>query len=156
VTRAQPKAVVSDSDIRPLHPEPVGEASSPSMEAQRAAVDGINEPKVEAVPDELTSKQPSSRRRGNRRSRKDVDGKPVTAAVLPEATVSEPAVAVAVAEVPAPSAEEKTPANPRRRTPRRPRKEADAAVPLVVEIAAPVEAPKKRVPRSRKPKVLSE
>ena len=157
VTRAQPKAVVSDSDIRPLLPEPASEASAPSMEAQRAAVDGINEPKIEAVPEELTSKLPSSRRRGNRRSRKDVDGKPVAAAVLPEVTVSEPAVAVAVAEVPALSAEEKTSANPRRRTPRRPRKEADAAaVPVVVEIAAPVEAPKKRAPRSRKPKVLSE
>jgi hypothetical protein len=126
------------------------------MESQCAAVDGINELKIESVPEELTSKQPSSRRRGNRRSRKDVDGKPVAAVALPEATVSEPAVVVAVAEVPAQSAEEKPPANPRRRTPRRPRKEADAAVPVIVEIAAPVEAPKKRAPRSRKPKVLSE
>ena len=157
VTRVQPKAALSDTDLQSLLPEQTSEASASQVEPLLAAVDGINEAKIEAVPEELPSKLPSSRRRGGRRSRKESEAKPVLAAVQPEVTVSEPVI-VAVSDVPSQSAEEKSAANPRRRAPRRPRKEAEvAASPFVVEIVAPpVEAPKKRAPRSRKPKLTSE
>lgn len=145
VTRAQPRASANDGEARPV-------ASELAIEA--AAVDGEKEPKIEMLAEEAPTGTPSSRRRGGRRSRKETESKPAATAVAPEAMASEPVAAVA--EPPAPPAEEVVPANPRRRGARRPRQETEAAPAVAAETAPPVEAPKKRAPRSRKPTVVSE
>jgi len=146
VTRAQPKAIASDSEIRHMAVE---------FATETAAVDVEKEPKIEMLAEETPTGTPSSRRRGGRRSRKESEGKQIAAAVVPEVMASEPPAAV-VAEAPVPPMEDAVPANQRRRGARRPRKEMEAVPAAVAEAAAPVEAPKKRAPRSRKPKVVSE
>ena len=145
VTRAQPKAIASDGEIRAVASELATEA---------AAVDVEKEPKIEMLAEEAPTGTPSSRRRGGRRSRKESEGKQAATAVAPEVMVSEPAAAVA--EAPVPSVDDAVPANPRRRGARRPRQETEAVPAVAAETATPVEAPKKRAPRSRKPKVVSE
>ncbi|HSG21596.1 MAG TPA: NYN domain-containing protein, partial [Azonexus sp.] len=148
VTRAQPKATTGDGDNRQVVSEPVTTIT---------AVDAEKEAKTETPPDDTASSTPSARRRGGRRSRKENDAKPVALAVVSEVKASEPVVVLA--EAAAQPGEEAVVANPRRRAGRRPRKEVEAVpvpVAVMVETATPVEAPKKRAPRSRKPKVVSE
>ena len=102
----------------------------------------------------------NSRRRGGRRPPQDSESKvPVAAEVLPNPPV-------VVAEAPAPAADEVASGNARRRGGRRPRQASEATTaPLEVAAVVPVAAsgesatlaaPKKRAPRSRKPKVVSE
>jgi len=145
VTRAQPRAIASEGEVRPVAAE---------LAIDTAAVDGEKELKIEMSVEEVQTGTPSSRRRGGRRSRKDTEGKPAVVVVAPEVMASEPAVAVVEASVS--PVEEAVPANPRRRGARRPRQETEAVPAVAAETAAPVEAPKKRAPRSRKPKVVSE
>jgi len=155
VTRAQPKASTSEAEIRPASSEIATDndnTASPE-EMLRAAVDVEKEPKVEMLVEAARTGAPSARRRGARRSRKENDGKPAVT-VAPEVMASEPAFAV-VEALPQ-LAEEPVPAKPRRRGSRRPPKETEVVPAVVTETLLPVEAPKKRAPRSRKPKVVSE
>jgi len=155
VTRAQPKASTSEAEIRPASSEIATDndnTASPE-EMLRAAVDVEKEPKVEMLVEAARTGAPSARRRGARRSRKENDGKPAVT-VAPEVMASEPAFVV-VEALPQ-LAEEPVPAKPRRRGSRRPPKETEVVPAVVTETLLPVEAPKKRAPRSRKPKVVSE
>ena len=164
VTRAQLRAVTPEVEALPV--DFAAEPATPQAELRRAAVNGEKEAKTETLVEEATTSSATSRRRGGRRPRKESESKVVVAAL--EAPLSEPASKEQ--EVPTASTEEKTLAKPRRRSGRRPRQEGDVAagstaVLPAVEVPAPVQAPapevvatapKKRAPRTRKPKPASE
>ena len=164
VTRAQPRVVTLE--VEPVRVDAVAEPAIPPAEFLRAAVNGENEAKTEMPVEEAVISSAASRRRGGRRPRKESESKVAVAAL--EAPISEPVIKEQ--EVPTASAEEKAPAKPRRRGSRRPRQEGEVvaavvAAPAAVAVEAPVQpsapeviaaAPKKRAPRSRKPKVASE
>ena len=166
VTRTQPRAVTPEAEPLSVQVDAVAEPVVLPGELLRAAVNVEIAPETETPLEEADTSSATSRRRGGRRPRKESESKVVVAAL--EAPLSEPAIKVQ--EEPTALAEEKAPAKPRRRSGRRPRQEdevvaATAAVASAAEAPAPVQAPapeviaavpKKRAPRSRKPKVASE
>jgi uncharacterized protein (TIGR00288 family) len=164
VTRAQPRVAAAENDL----PLPVVDAN-----VETVAVDGENVEKSEISVAEKSAPVTSPRRRGGRRTRQESERKAVFAEVLPSEPVAvSPVVPLsAVAEVlpdaETKSVEEVAAPKPRRRSPRRSRKDADsttsvvevtvpAPVPVAETVAPAAAAPKKRAPRSRKPKVVSE
>lgn len=186
VTRAQPRGGLNDAESRSVADEAFGEttaAVAPMLTATTTEanagprVDGEKGAKSEA-PGNAAS---SSRRRG-RRTRKDADGKgaaqgnetaspetPVPLAglaLLPDTKIeSETKLAPKSASD---ASLESAPVKPPRRAPRQPRPKKVVATQLPVDsipvapapaveaVTTPLEAPKKRVSRSRKPKVVSE
>lgn len=175
VTRAQPRASLNDAESRPVA-ETVGdmtaviEATTPATTEANAvpAVDGKKGAKTE-VP---ASAAPSSRRRG-RRTRKESDGKgapsvsEVAASKVPveqAESAQSPETKIDLEGKAVPELELAAKQKPKP-APRTPRQKKLAASPLPVEALPVIEAapapspsdtPKKRAPRSRKAKVLSE
>ena len=153
-------AYVTRVQVRPaLHEGEASPAEMPVMvEAAPVAEPVPVDVQAEVTPVVAEGKNSQARRRGGRRSRKEVE--PVSSALAavddagatasPE-PVKEPVEPLAAPEAPA----EPAPEAPRRRGGRRPRKESvsEAPAPVVEAPFAPVEAPAKtRKPRSRKPK----
>jgi uncharacterized protein (TIGR00288 family) len=164
VTRAQARPVVVEA-------EAASEASVVADNGQSAVVEPLT---VEVVAEESTAPSGNSRRRGGRRSRKEVESKAspeIVASTLPEPVVIAPEPVPV--DVPAEASESAAPTQ-RRRGGRRPRKEAEVvAAPVVVEAPQPVAKPeaaadkkaekkadkaaaKPRKPRSRKPEAAEE
>ncbi|MDP3538673.1 MAG: NYN domain-containing protein [Azonexus sp.] len=127
-------------------------AQSEEVAVDTAAVDAVSEAKPEVPVESPAPLAQNPRRRGGRRSRKDV-GERVVEVVAPDLPPAEP-VASPLPEV---SNEEAVPAKtPRRRGGRQPRKEQAAAPIAEVVVQPSVVEPKPRKPRSRKPKVAAE